>query len=237
VLDRVAELGLADEAAIAAARAEVPEVHPPRTTADYVMDHIRRWLTEVHDLDPHRLFHGGLRIETTVDPDLQRRAVAAVAEHLPAPTDPAAAVVVLDPRTGAVRAVVGGRDWSSSQVNLALGQLGSGTGRQAGSAFTPFVLAAAFDRGLSPLDVVPAPEEHVPEGYEDPVRNFDRRARPSGRRQDRDVRQPRRRLVRRLHPAADGRRLGRVPRGEHPDARHRRRQPGHRRLDPRPHLA
>jgi penicillin-binding protein 1A len=96
-----------------------------------------------------RLFTGGLRIVTTLDPTLQRQAEAAVDAILPPDAGPSAAVVATDPRTGAVRALVGGRDYDdpddpSARFNLATQAL-----RQPGSAFKPVVLAAALERGVS----------------------------------------------------------------------------------------
>jgi penicillin-binding protein 1A len=92
-----------------------------------------------------RVEAGGLQVETTIDPRLQKVARAAIASHLPKPTDPGAALVAIDPRTGAVRAMVsylpGGR---KLQFNLA-----TQSGRQAGSSFKPFVLATALDQGVS----------------------------------------------------------------------------------------
>ena len=92
-----------------------------------------------------RVEAGGLRVETTIDPRLQKAARAAIASHLPKPTDPGAALVAIDPRTGAIRAMVsylpGGR---KLQFNLA-----TQSGRQAGSSFKPFVLATALDQGIS----------------------------------------------------------------------------------------
>ena len=67
---------------------------------------------------------------------------------LPSPTDPEAALVAIDPRTGAIRAMVGGRSFARSEFNLA-----TQARRQAGSAFKPFVLVAALERGISPLEV------------------------------------------------------------------------------------
>src|SRR5205823_2762906 len=77
---------------------------------------------------------GGLRVETSLDPTTQRAALAAVAAQLPDPAGPTASVVVLDHRTGHVRALVGGRDWATSKVDLARGADGGGTGRQPGSS-------------------------------------------------------------------------------------------------------
>jgi penicillin-binding protein 1A len=92
-----------------------------------------------------RVEAGGLQVETTIDPQLQKLARAAIASHLPKPTDPGAALVAIDPRTGAIRAMVsylpGGR---KLQFNLA-----TQSGRQAGSSFKPFVLTTAIDQGIS----------------------------------------------------------------------------------------
>ena len=93
----------------------------------------------------HALFGGGLQITTTLDRRMQDAAEAAVARVLDRPGDPEAALVAIDPRTGAVRAMVGGRNFSTAQFNLAF----QGR-RQAGSAFKPFVLAAALEEGIRP---------------------------------------------------------------------------------------
>ena len=91
-----------------------------------------------------RVEAGGLQVDTTIDPRLQAAARRAISAHLPKPTDPGAALVAIDPRNGAIRAMVsylpGGR---KLQFNLA-----TQSGRQAGSAFKPFVLATALNSGI-----------------------------------------------------------------------------------------
>src|SRR5207237_9800054 len=70
-----------------------------------------------------KLYTGGYRIYTTIDPRLQSLAEQAVADNLDRPDDPSGALVAIDD-TGAVRAMVGGRDFAGSdggQVNLAVG--------------------------------------------------------------------------------------------------------------------
>ena len=62
------------------------------------------------------------------------------------PDGPAAALVAIDPRTGAVRAMVGGTNFRKSQFNLA-----TQAERQPGSSFKPIVLATALRQGISPL--------------------------------------------------------------------------------------
>jgi membrane peptidoglycan carboxypeptidase len=92
------------------------------------------------------LYQGGLEIHTTLEPHLQEAGQRIVQKRFPDPGDPEAAIASVDARTGAVKAVVGGSDFDRSQVNLATGQ--GGTGRQSGSAFKPFTLAAAFEQGI-----------------------------------------------------------------------------------------
>jgi penicillin-binding protein 1A len=92
-----------------------------------------------------RAFDGGLRIKTTLDIDLQHAAEHAVDAYLESPEGPTASLVVIENSTGEVRAMVGGRDYSTTPFNLAInGQ------RQPGSSFKAFDLAAALQAGISP---------------------------------------------------------------------------------------
>jgi len=90
-------------------------------------------------------FTGGLEVETTLDLDMQRAAEQTVQNWLGNPAGPAAALVAIDNESGEVRAMVGGRDYNASPSNLA-----TQGRRQPGSAFKPFVLAAALDEGIGP---------------------------------------------------------------------------------------
>jgi penicillin-binding protein 1A len=101
------------------------------------------------------IFRGGLTITLTIDPAQQRAAERAVAETLNHHRDPAAGVAVVQPGDGAIRAMVGGRDFFSrkdpvAKVNLARGGI---TKRQAGSTFKAFTLIAALEAGVHPDDV------------------------------------------------------------------------------------
>ena len=93
-----------------------------------------------------KVFGGGLKVTTTIDLDLQLKARAAIERVLRNPDGPAAALVAIDPRSGEVKAMFGGRNFRESQFNLA-----AQAKRQPGSAFKPIVLAAAMSEGISPV--------------------------------------------------------------------------------------
>ncbi len=120
-----------------------------------------------------RVYEGGLRVFTTIDMPMQTAAETAVADGLKsieqrqkeiaarrkkAPVKPGAspdagplqaALVAMDPHTGHVRAMVGGRDFEQSHFNRAVQ-----AERQPGSAFKPFVYAAAIEAGYTPATVI-----------------------------------------------------------------------------------
>jgi membrane peptidoglycan carboxypeptidase len=112
------------------------------------------------------VYTGGLRIATTVDLAAQAAAERSVAAVAGRRGDPYAALVAVEPGTGAVRAMVGGRDWAGDarfgRVNLATGA--GGGGRPAGSAFKTFALVAALERGIPPEAVFRAPDRLVVAG-------------------------------------------------------------------------
>jgi penicillin-binding protein 1A len=95
-------------------------------------------------LGPEALGRGGLRIYTTLKPELQRAAVEYSNEVLSEPDDPSAAVATVEPQSGAIRALAG----QAEGFNLPLDAR-----RQPGSAFKPIVLAAALKEDISPESV------------------------------------------------------------------------------------
>ncbi len=133
----------------------------------YFVDYLKEWFLTNPAFGETRgdryrlLFTGGLRIHTTLQPQVQEASQRAVDAVLSYPNDPSAAVTVLDPRTGFVLGMVGGdvrdyrRDRRAGRVNLATAE--GGTGRQSGSAFKPFALVAALESGISPSSTFPAP--------------------------------------------------------------------------------
>jgi penicillin-binding protein 1A len=88
---------------------------------------------------------GGLKVYTTIDPRLQRLAVKAIRHILPYKTDPAAAVVSVEPGTGAIRAMTAVVRKAGNQFNLV-----AQSARQPGSTFKTFVLASAIEKGVDP---------------------------------------------------------------------------------------
>jgi penicillin-binding protein 1A len=110
----------------------------------YFFGYVRDKLIEVYGAQQVR--EGGLKVYTTIIPRYQRFAETAIRETLDEPDDPAAALISISPRTGAIRAmaaVVPNRP--KNQFNLL-----SQARRQPGSTFKTFVLAAAVEQGINP---------------------------------------------------------------------------------------
>jgi 1A family penicillin-binding protein len=157
VLERMTQLGMISPAQAAKARKQPLKIQEPRSVGGrypWFIDGLKRQLQDderlgkTREARTRRLFEGGLRIHTTLDKDMQLAAEQAVDRWRP-PTGPDIALVAIDPRDGGVRAVVGGRNFKTGAYNAAL----QGVGRQPGSSFKTFVLAAALDAGISPDSV------------------------------------------------------------------------------------
>lgn len=112
--------------------------------APYFVEWIKDQLVKEYGQD--QLYRGGLVVKTTLDLQTQQAAEKAIEATLNRKGDPSAALVALEPGTGAVVAMVGGRDFATQQFNAAV----QGNGRQPGSAFKPFVLATALANEVSP---------------------------------------------------------------------------------------
>lgn len=137
---------------------------------EYFLNAVRKELAREYGDDA--VYEGGLKIYTTLDPELQEMADNAVDSIVdPAAGDPSAALVSVDPATGAVRAMVGGSDFREVKFNLA-----TEAHRQSGSSFKPFVYSEAVDQGISPETMYVSEHLEVPMGAgEDPyvVDNYD----------------------------------------------------------------
>ena len=131
----------------------------PLGIAPHVAQHLRKWLITWADSKGYDIHADGLRVRTTIDANIQKLANQAVARQLAqlqkladgqrkAGAERAmlqAGFLALDPRSGAVRAWVGSRDFAQEQFDHV-----SQARRQPGSTFKPFVYGAAFMQGLSP---------------------------------------------------------------------------------------
>jgi penicillin-binding protein 1A len=143
-LDRMYEKGFITQAQHdAAAQAPIKTVRPKRVpvVSPLFVDWVKGELLRRFGEDV--LYRGGLHVETSLDLDVQHAAEQAVADVFDREGDPSAAVVAIDVSTGEVRAMVGGSHPHPGDFNLA-----TRARRQAGSAFKPFVLAAALDDGF-----------------------------------------------------------------------------------------
>jgi penicillin-binding protein 1A len=132
------------------------------STGPYFTSIVRDILFDEFGVD--RALTGGLRVYTTLDADVQKFAEDSVAKRLSeldkhrnggAPLQ--GALVAIDPSTGSVRALVGGRNFAESPFNRA-----TDARRQPGSAFKPFVFAAALEAGFSPGTTIDGLADYVP---------------------------------------------------------------------------
>jgi penicillin-binding protein 1A len=127
--------------------------------APYFFEKVRQQL--VDRIGQRAVELGGFRVKTTLDERMQAAAVAAVKRTLPGSKDPQAAVVAIDPATGAVRAMYGGRNYQKQQFNLATDAM-----RQAGSTMKPFVLEQWLRDGYSIKSAFKGPSKLIVDGQE-----------------------------------------------------------------------
>jgi membrane peptidoglycan carboxypeptidase len=160
IIDRMARLGHVPPEQVEALKAEPLPTPTPieefggsnyftRRVVDQLLNDPK--YLEGTDADRNRLvFRGGLNIHTTIDPSAQAMAEQSIAETLPEDRGEFnAALVSIEPSTGAVRAAVSGLDFAQHKINLI-----DGVGRQTGSSFKMLTLMAALEHGEIPADTI-----------------------------------------------------------------------------------
>lgn len=165
VLDRMAGLGYVSTVQAQAAKTQPLETvsfvqgfadSPSAWFIDYTIDFLER------EFGANRTFGGGLRVKTTIDQRWQRAAIQAIRNHEAARSGADAALVAIDPSNGAIRAIASNLRYSPDPEERTFhpatfgcpfegcGKGGAGgTGRQTGSAFKMFTLAAAVENDVS----------------------------------------------------------------------------------------
>ena len=164
VLSRMREEGFITKEEEAAAKRARISVRPYPGAVDprggYAKEHLRQQFRDRFGGD----HPPDWEVRTTFVPELQDAAERAVADGMRRLGTPGlqVALVAVDPESGDVLAIVGGRDFRQSQFNRA-----TRSRRQPGSAFKPFLYAAALDRGYSPLSLLSGLETMAPQGPEE----------------------------------------------------------------------
>ena len=152
VLERMERLGHLSSGVAGRVAAEKPTVAAMPTVGEehwrfpWFTDAVRTYLFARYGAD--KVYNGGLEVHTTVDPEMQQAAEALVKE-LPEPKDASAVVASVEPSTGYVKALAVKGEYGQDQFNIAI----QGR-RQPGSAFKPFVLATALEKGMMPGSAV-----------------------------------------------------------------------------------
>lgn len=167
VIDQMVKYGFIDAATGEEVKAEKLDLRKstnknsdPRS---YFFDMISQKVIE--EVGADALYKGGLKIYTTLDTDMQKAAEKAVASHLPnyytdskKLTQPQVALAAVDPKTGYVKAMIGGRGEDKfNRATLAV--------RQPGSAFKPFVYLTAMQNGFTPASIIEDKEEEFAPGW------------------------------------------------------------------------
>ncbi len=147
VLAKMAELHYVSASAASAAEAAPLEVKRgyfySERKEDFFFEYVHQQLVKRYGAAT--VAQGGLKVHTTIDLDMQRKARDAIANVLNEPEDPASAIVTINPANGNIEAMAESQSYEESQYNLA-----SQGHRQPGSTFKAIVLADALSRGIDP---------------------------------------------------------------------------------------
>lgn len=149
VLAKMLEQGKITKDEYTKARAEKLKYESAPQTKDgvyacpYFVSYVKKLLQDKYGTSV--VFKGGLKVYTTIDTKMQAEAEKARDHNLGRVGDPQVALVSIDPKTGYIKALVGGKDFTKSQFNLA-----TQGKRQPGSSFKTFTLVTALEDGIPP---------------------------------------------------------------------------------------
>ncbi|HET7615594.1 MAG TPA: transglycosylase domain-containing protein, partial [Bacillales bacterium] len=121
------------------------ETKKVESIAPYFQKTVERFLKNKLNLTPQMIHSGGLKVYTTLNTHLQKIAEKQVAKRMPDDSKLQVALVAMNPQNGAVKALVGGRNFEESTFNRAVQAK-----RQPGSSFKPFLYYTALKNGFTP---------------------------------------------------------------------------------------
>lgn len=121
------------------------EIKNQASIAPYFRDAVLQVVKNKLGMSIEDISQAGLQIYTSLSLTMQKKAEATIAAHLPKDRPLQTALVAMDPETGYIKAMIGGRDYQQSQYNRAYAQ------RQPGSTFKPFLYLTAIEKGMTPL--------------------------------------------------------------------------------------
>ena len=159
VLNQMVDKGWMDSSQAGRLAANPPKTRRSKNVvfrkAPFFLEMVKKELeSDKVGIDPEEVYRG-LVVLSTLDVEMQEAAEASYKEHfIDTNIKPSAAMVSIDNETGGIRALVGGKNYAKSQLNLAVGE-----GRQPGSTFKPFALAEWINQGKDPDSYFDAPAE------------------------------------------------------------------------------
>lgn len=130
--------------------AVAPRTKPEKLKAHYFRDYLIHTAVTRYGLDESLVRHGGLKIYTTLNPAMQAAAEKAVKQYTTSHADLEGALISVDPHTGHIKAMVGGKDYQRSQFNRVFAK------RQPGSVMKPVLYLRALEKGFTPLTKIPS---------------------------------------------------------------------------------
>ena len=136
------------EAAEAAGKEKLhfqPLTNKKAASAPYFRDYVKSIATDKLGITEEQFDQGGIKIYTTLDLNAQKIAEDIIGKQIAGYKDLQVALIAIDPRSGAIKAMVGGRDYNENQFNRVLSNT-----RQPGSSFKPIMYLAALQQGFTP---------------------------------------------------------------------------------------